>query len=54
MSIPSKTAFVIISKSMHYKRAHREHADKFNTFMPTNLILEPTLYADKTNTHADT
>jgi hypothetical protein len=54
MSIPSKILFVISLKSMAYKSIHREHADKFNTIMPTNLILESTPYADKTNTHADT
>lgn len=54
MSIPQKLKFVNTLKSTNYKGNPREHADKFNTIMPTNLILESTPYADKTNTHADT
>ena len=54
MSIPRKLKFVNVLKSANYKGTHREHADKFDTFMPTKLILKTTSHADKTDTHTDT
>ena len=54
MSIPRKLKFVNVLKSTNYKGTHREHADKFDTFMPTKLILQTTSHADKTDTHTDT
>jgi len=54
MSIPQKLKFVNTLKSINYKGNPREHADKFDTFMPTKVILQTTSHADKTDTYADT
>ena len=53
MSILQKLTIVTRLISDIYQNACCEHADKFNTFMPTKLILMINSHADKTNTCTD-
>ena len=53
MSILQKLTIVTRLISDIYQSAYCEQTDKFNTFMPTKLILIINSHADKTNTHTD-
>ena len=53
MSIHQKSTIVTCLLSDIYKNILCEYADKFDTFMPTNLILNIHYYADKSDTYTD-